>query len=337
MVLRVLCLLPILCGAAIPTHALAQGRTHVVIVVGLGGPPEYRDAFHGQAMTLRGALLAQHAIDGDRVAYLGEDPALEPEAMSSRSTTANVLATLAGVADRADALDRLLLVLIGHGTASGREARFNLPGPDLTPDELATALNAFPTQTVAVVHVGSASGGFLAPLSGPNRIVVTATRNERERNATEFGRFFVTAVAEEAADFDKDGRTSLLEAFLYARAEVARHYEEGNEMLTEHAVLDDNGDGEGTGEPDVSAADGPLAATFQLGGVSGTAAQIPNDPELARLYEERREIQGRVEALRTVRDSMEEDAYLSAMEDILVELALKNREIRALEGGGEGG
>jgi len=35
-----------------------------------------------------------------------------------------------------------------------------------------------------------------------------------------------------------------------------------------------------------------------------------------------------------VRDSMDEDAYLAAMEELLVELALKTREIRALEGGG---
>ena len=284
-------------------------------------------------MQLRRAFLTQHGIDSAFVTYLGEDPDVAPHAIIARSTSENVLGTLAAVAERAEPLDRLLLVLIGHGTASNNEARLNLPGPDLTPGVLAVALDDFPTQTVAVVHVGSASGGFLGPLSGSNRIIVTATRNERERNATEFGNFFVEAVTGDEADFNKDERTSLLEAFNYARQQVARHYEDENELLTEHAVLDDNGDGEGSAEPDLTEADGPLAATFQLGGVSGTAAQVPDDPELAKLYEERREIQERIELLRSLRDSMTEEAYLDAMEDILVELALKNREIRAREAG----
>ena len=45
------------------------------------------------------------------------------------------------------------------------------------------------------------------------------------------------------------------------------------------------------------------------------------------------EIQERISQLRAVRDALAEDAYLAAMEELLVELALKNREIRALEGG----
>ena len=80
--------------------------------------------------------------------------------------------------------------------------------------------------------------------------------------------------------------------------------------------------------------DGSLAATFKLGGISRTSAQLPEDPELARLYKERNEIQARITELRVLRDAMQEEAYMAAMEDILVELALKNREIRAKEGNG---
>ena len=90
----------------------------------------------------------------------------------------------------------------------------------------------------------------------------------------------------------------------------------------------------GSHDAGLAGPDGPLAATFHLGGVSGTAAQLPDDPELARLYQERTEIQSRIDAIRARRDSMEEDAYLAALEPLLVELALKNREIRAAEGGG---
>ncbi|KPJ77470.1 MAG: hypothetical protein AMS19_12575, partial [Gemmatimonas sp. SG8_23] len=247
---------------------------------------------------------------------------------------ANVLQTFAEIAGRAAPMDRLFVVMIGHGTAGGGEVQFNLPGPDLTPSDLLEGLGAFPTQTLALVHTGSASGGFVQPLSGPNRILLAATRTERQLNATEFGEFFAEAVAGDGADLDKDGRVSLLEAFLFTRREVERRYEDENELLTETAVLDDNGDGVLSHDAGLAGPDGPLAATFQLGGISGTSGQLPDDPELARLYQERADIQRRIDEVRGLRDSMEEDAYLDALEPLLVELALKNREIRAAEGGG---
>ena len=320
-------------AAAAPLSA--QGRTRAVIVVGLGGDEEFRQSFHAEASQLYTALVERHGLSPEDVTYLGEKVETDPEMISATSTRANVLQTLGEIAQRSEPMDRLLVVLIGHGTSARGEAQFNLSGPDLTPSDFQMGLMGFPTQTLALVHTGSASGAFVEPLSGPNRILVAATRSEMERNATEFGQFFVRAIAEhEAADLDKDERVSLLEAFEYARREVERHYETENEMLTEHAVLDDNGDGEGSADASLEGPDGPLAATFQLGGVSGTAAQTPDDPELARLYTERNEIQGRIEQLRARRDSMGEDEYLAALEPLLVELALKNREIRALEGGG---
>ena len=323
----------LLASVAFPLGLQAQGRTHAIIVVGLGGSVEYRERFHSQAVALKAALTERHGIPAENVVYLGERPEDAPDVIAYKSTRANLFKVLGEVGGRSQPMDRLLLVLIGHGTSDRNEAQFNLPGPDLTPSDLQTGLIPFPTQTLALVHTGSASGGFLTPLSGPNRIIITATRTGRERNATEFPQFFVEAFTQEGADLDHDERISLLEAFLYARQEVERLYEEQNEILTEHAMLDDNGDGEGSYYAGLTGPDGMLAATFQFGGIAGTAAQVPDDPELARLYAERIEIQERIGQLRAVRDVIEEDAYLAEMEDLLVELALKAREIRAIEGG----
>ena len=62
--------------------------------------------------------------------------------------------------------------------------------------------------------------------------------------------------------------------------------------------------------------------------------ETSDDPVLARLYEERREIQDRIDELRAMRDALPPERYAEQLEDLLVELALKNREIRAREGGG---
>ena len=315
-------------------QASAQEQTHALIVVGLGGNADYRDRFHNQAVALREAFTSKHGMLSEHVTYLGERPESAPEIVTDKSTRDNVLSYLSTIAQQMGSSDRLLVILIGHGTSDQAEARFNITGPDLAPSDLQMALTGFPTQTLALVHTGSASGGFLEPLSGPNRIIITATRTQRERNATEFAQFFVEAITGESADLDKDERVSLLEAYQYAREEVIRFYEDENEILTEHAVLDDNGDGTGSEEVGLNEPDGSLAAGFQLGAISVTEEEINQDPELARLYEERRQIQARITELRVLRDAMQEEAYMAAMEELLVELALKNREIRAKEGNG---
>src|SRR5690606_38605727 len=96
---------------------------------------------------------------------------------------------------------------------------------------------------------------------------------------------------------------------------------------------DDDGDGEGTYEAVANAGDGALAAAFQLGGQATSAIPETADPELQRLYRERNELQVRIDELRALRGSIEEERYLAEMEELLVALALKNREIRAAGGG----
>jgi hypothetical protein len=316
-----------------PGLASAQSRTYTLIVVGIGGTAEYRESFHAEASSIYEALTTQHGLAREDVIYLGERVETAPNMISDVSTRANVLQVLGEIAQKAGPTDRLLVILIGHGTDQGNEVQFNVSGPDLTPTDFELASVAFPSQALALVHTGSASGGWVQPLAAPNRIVIAATRTAREQNATEFGQFFAAALAGEGADLDHDERVSLLEAFLYARDEVARHYQEENEMLTEHAVLDDNGDGTGSTDAGPEGPDGVLASTFALGGPRAAAtAQTSDDPVLQRLYGEREAIQRQIDELRVVRSALTEDQFLERMEPMLIELALKNREIR--EAGG---
>lgn len=320
-------------SAVFPAESRAQsGRTHALIVVGIGGTAEFRESFHAEAAQIYTALTTTHGLAKEDVIYLGERVETAPEMISNTSSRANVLEVLGGLSQRIGPTDRVLVVLIGHGTDQGGEAQLNVPGPDLTPTDFELAGLAFPSQPLALVHTGSASGGWVEPLAGANRIVIAATRTAREQNATEFGQFFAQAIAGEGADIDHDSRVSLLEAFLYAKAETQRYYEEQNEMLTEHAVLDDNGDGEGSTEASLEGPDGVLASTFALGGAAA-AAVMTDDPVLARLYQERDAIQRSIDELRIARAALTEDQYLERMEPMLVELALKNREIREAGGG----
>ena len=57
----------------------------------------------------------------------------------------------------------------------------------------------------------------------------------------------------------------MLEAFNAAKADVARVYQQRGVMLTERALLEDGGDGEGSLDPAVNGKDGSVAAMLSLG------------------------------------------------------------------------
>ena len=307
----------------------APGDTHVLIVTGVGGEKAYGDRFHEWAVTLADALREKHGVSAANIVYLGENTTRAPDRIAARSTKENVEKELTRLAQQARAADRVLIVLFGHGSSTGDESRFNLPGPDLTSADWAVQLDRLNTPTVAFVNAASASGDFVKALSGERRVVITATKSGFERNETRFGRFFVDAFSKDVADVDKDGRVSMLEAFDYTRREVARTYEEEGALLTEHAQLDDDGDGTGSAAPDGQAGDGSVARGFHL---NSTAKLIAGaDPRLRALYVEKQELESKIEALRRRKDGMPAADYESQLETLLVQLAEKNQAIRELE------
>jgi len=210
-------------------------------------------------------------------------------------------------------------------------AKFNLPGPDMTPAEFAPLVAKLRSKRLVFVDTTSASGPFVEALSGPGRVVLTATRTGAEKFATLFGGPFVDAFATEAADTDRNGRVSILEAFEYARKQVAAEYQRNGLLQTEHALLDDNGDKEGSMEVGGQAKDGQIAATLSLGSTRAEAALATE--QLRALYAERQVLERRIESLKLLKAGMDPEKYSAELEKLATELALKSRQIREAEGG----
>jgi hypothetical protein len=316
----------------LPTPLAAQ-QSYLLVVSGLSGEPRYADRFHDWATTMMAAAQDSWGVTQDNIVYLAEKTDRDPQRIAARSTGENVESAAQELAGRAGPGDLVFILLIGHGSTADGEARINLPGPDMSAADFAKLLERFATQTVVFVNTASASGDFIPELSGENRAIITATRSSRERNETIFGEHFVEAYAADGADVDKDERVSALEAFDYARREVARVYEADGRLLTEHALLDDDGDGQGSTDPDPRAgSEGRLARTLFLMGGATVAADAPADPRLAALYGEKRALEEEIAALRLRKDELSTEAYEQELEDLLVELALKTRQIRELEG-----
>lgn len=315
------------------TPLAAQG-THLLIVAGLGGAPQYSEQFRTLGFALVDAARKRYAMSDSDVVFLAEEGAKDPR-IAGVSTKVNVEAALARFAKRAGAGDQVVVVLIGHGSGSEGDSKLSLPGPDMSAKDFARDFAAFTTQHVAFIDLTSASGDMLPLLSAPNRVVITATKSSFERNESVFAKHFVAALTSDGADVDKDGRVSLLEAFRYAVTETKRYYDDQGRLQTEHAQLDDDGDKKGTAEPSMTVAagtDGALARRIFLGGGVYASAAGANDPRLAALYKERFALEGRIEELKRRKASLSADAYDDALENLLVELAMKSKAIRAMEG-----
>lgn len=290
---------------------LAAQRTHVLIVTGLGGEPQFSARFAEQGRALHDLARTQWRVADSSLVWLAEDPARDPARIRGRATREALGEAFLALSRRVSPGDVLVVLLIGHGSGEGAGSRVNLPGVDPTAAEYATWLAGFARQTVVFVNAASASGDFVPQLRGAGRVVVTATRSSFERNETLFGRHFVQGLAAGEADADKDGRISVLEAFTFASREVARAYETEKKLLTEHATLSDS----------------TLAARVTFG-----ASAASDDPRVVALVAERRALEEQLAALRARKDAMPAAAYEAELERLLVAIAEKTQQIRAAGG-----
>jgi hypothetical protein len=324
---------PLVAGALLPL-SLAGAQSHVLIVSGIGGEQRNIDLFFELGRSLSETARTKHGVAPDNIVYLAEDPARNSALIAGRSDKETIEKELRRIASVARPGDHVVIVLIGHGSSQGADGKFNMPGPDLGAADFKLLLEPFAAQRLAFINLSSGSGDFIPVLSGPNRVIVTATKTGFERNEPHFPKYFVQAFSQDVADADKDGRVSVWEAFDYANKEVKRFYEDDGRLLTEHAMLDDDGDGKGTHEPNprVGEGDGLAARTFYLAGriAAGVAAR---DPRLAALLQEKADIEAAIETLRRAKATMDSTAYETQLEKLLVDLALKTKQIRDAGGG----
>ena len=309
-------------------------KTFLLIVVGLAGDPEHGKTFHTWGTTMAESS-ARMGVAPEHMVYLVDAPAEGDKLVTGTSTREEITKAIDAFSRQAGPDDVVLITLIGHGSFDSRAARFNLPGPDMTAADFDALLKKLPSKQIVFVNAASSSGPFVEALSGPGRTIVTATRNGAEQYATLFGGFFVNALSSETADADKNKRVSVLEAFNFARAEVARAYEREGLLATEHALLDDNGDKEGSQTPGAAGKDGKISTDGRVAsivsfGLAGNA--LPMDPKVRALYEERIDKERRVEQLRILKDSMPPAKYQAELESLLRDIARIREQIRAAEG-----
>jgi hypothetical protein len=310
MIRRLAALLGIMTAGVTAANASEAQVATVIVVTGAAGEAEFAPDF---ALQVEAWAKVSAQAEAKHVSIGGA----ETDREQLKTALANEPKTGPG---------ELWIVLIGHGTFDGKDAKLNLRGPDLSAADLSEWLKPF-QRPMAIIDTTSSSAPFLAKLAAPKRVIVSATRSGNEQNYARFGKYLAEALPDPKSDLDKDGQISLLESFLSASHRTAEFYKTENRLATEHALLDDNGDGLGTPADwfrgvfatkrakDGAAPDGPRAHQFHL--VRSTAEQQLSPEVRAR----RDQVEIQIAALREKKAKMNEEKYYQELEKLLLQLA----------------
>ena len=318
-----LLLLPLAKPAAEVAVFNDAGERRVMIIAGAGGEEEYTELFAEWAGELAGAFGGNAA----EMVHITN----KPEDTGARKT---VESTLKKWVEKPDV--EIWILLVGHGTFDGKAAKFNLVGNDASDADFKHWLKPHRGPLV-FINTSSCSAPFIRSLSGPNRVVATATKSGYEQNFCRFGGYMAAALGQAGADLDKDGAVAVLEAFLIASRQAGEFYRENDRLVSENALLDDNGDGMGTpadwfrGVRTQKKAKGKSSADGKLSRLVFPVIPPAEKDIPAPLRKKRVTTEAEIETLRSLKKTLEAEIYYRDIEKLFLELAALNDEIETAQ------
>lgn len=314
-----------------PVAAQERPQRYALLIGGLGGQPAYTETFRTYLFETRRALVESFGFPAANVTVLGEQRIQDEAFVDDVSTAEAIRARFEALTATATVADEVYVWLFGHGSYDDDGAKLNIPRRDLTDADYAVLVDALDAGRVVFINTAPASAPFIEHISGPGRVVITATRTGTQRNETRFPQHLVEALTNPAADLDRNGDLSVREVFVYAAEATDRSFSDTNTIPTENALLDDDGDGAGhrVGELD-EAPDGNLAAVTYLsrrqvalaeGGAASGAAVV--------LLQERDDLERAIADLKSRKAQLDEDEYYAQLETLFVRLARLNDRLEA--------
>ena len=310
-------------AALVPLPGAAQDQ-YALLIGGLGGSEAYTSAIRQYLFDAHAAFTGPLGLDGSRVTVLGEPAIVEESVVDGLANAERIRQAFADLKAEVTPEDHLYVVLFGHGSFDGTDAVLNIARRDLTSADYAQLLDTIQAGRLVFINTASASGPFVPALSATERIVITATRSGTQRNQTIFPRFLVEALANPSADLDHDGSLSMLEVFRYAAQRTQGHFKDHGYLATEHALLDDSGDGDGARLEQLrESPDGHLAAITFLRRPSAEGVTA----RMATMLQSKEAIEREIAALKARKAAMNPDNYYAELEVLMLRLARLNNSM----------
>ena len=254
-------------AVAAEASAGAEAATnHALIWVGLPGDEPHRVLFATVVEQWRKWLTERLNFEPANVHVV---PATvgQTDATAWSSTRDAIDRQVESLRTRLGPRDRLWVFLAGPRQHRRGACLVSSDGPDPRDDEIGKIFAVLNCDEQVFWLTTPVSARFLKHLSRKGRVIVAAAGAD-EDNETEFAEAFCTVAGRTKAELDvnQNGTVSVRELAQRVTAEVQARYAADQRLVTEHAQLDDNGDGQGTElvlEPGATAgsqaADGTLA------------------------------------------------------------------------------
>lgn len=248
-------ILAILLGAVPNWASDVPGVQRVLIICGHPGDEAHHQLFAETVARLYKGLVENMNVAPERIhLQFGESAIPGDESIianaNGQSSRDEISGAVMQLTSEIQPEDSLWVIVMGHAYFDGRHAFLNLPGPDLREDEFGQLFSAMACREQVFFITCPVSGFFIKPLSAPFRVIIAATEADREVNETEsaaaLAEILSTPPDRAAFDVDQDGQLSLLDLYVVLVRRVIEKYTTLMAVVTEHGLLEDNGDGRGT-------------------------------------------------------------------------------------------
>ena len=219
------------------TEVQAAGSRWVVILVGIPGEPSYEQKYKDTADAWVKSFVDDWKVPTEQI--------IRPQ---TPLTAASIEQTLGELAKKLQPEDSFWLLTLGHGDHDGSQSRFHVSGRDPTGEDWPRWFADVRCREQVIWFTHSSSGWLVKPVSKPGRVVIAATEAADEVNETEFPHALAQVLQSPTkdSDADSDGQVSLAEFFTATVKATNGRFASDKRIPTEHAHLDDDGDGKGS-------------------------------------------------------------------------------------------
>jgi hypothetical protein len=239
------------------TNLVAEKTTHrwLLLCCGLAG-----DQSHQERLTDACKKIATHCgpvlgITPERSRMLVSDDAMSAAISDTGSnvslcTQENIQRGVEWLANNAAEHDEVWIIFLGHAHLYGNRSQFNIAGRDIDQIGFAELCTQLKQDRQVFLFTMPVSGFWIKPLAKPNRVIITATEPSLEFTGTEMPYAVADVLAgagehQNLEDIDGDGAISVLDFYLAINLEIEGKFRGMERIQTEHAQLEDNGDGRG--------------------------------------------------------------------------------------------
>ena len=216
-------------------------NTYAMIIGGINKDPKERLAKDKVVLNLRRFFLNNAKLKPARLSVLVADNSSLGKGLNI-SNAENLKETIKTFAAAVQPADRFIFYYVGQANIVAGKLRLNLPGEDITHEQLAEWINRIRASSMLLVLDCPGAGLAVKDMTGQGRIIIGACTAE-QHYSTRFSEYFVPSLLDSKSDTDSDGKVSLLEAFTFASKQLDDWYFRLLFLKTETPILEDNADG----------------------------------------------------------------------------------------------